>query len=98
MRRILASAAAIAMMAGTAGTAFAKDHLMPADSADAFGQPRADESYVIGGETAKVDATGTVNGVKGAGDKGIDTDISGAAQSVVREPASPPKGKPALRK
>jgi hypothetical protein len=84
MRRILASAAAIALMAGTASTASAKDHTMPADSADAFGQPRADESYVIGGETAKVDAKGTIDG-----SKGIDSDISGAAQSVVREPAMP---------
>ena len=85
MRRIIASAAAITLMAGTAGTAFAKDHLMPADSADAFGQPRADESYVIGGETAAPDAKD--GGVEGS-------DISTAAQSVEREPASPPKGKP----
>jgi hypothetical protein len=84
MRRILASAAAIALMAGTATTAFAKDHLQPAASADEFGQPRADESYVIGGETAKVDAKGTVDG-----SKGIDSDISGAAQSVDRKPAMP---------
>lgn len=85
MRRILTSAAAIALMAGTAGTAFAKDHTMPADSADAFGQPRADESYVIGGETAKVAAkAGTQDG----------SVQSAAAKSVDREPASPPKGKP----
>lgn len=89
MRRILASAAAIALMAGTAGTAFAKDHTQPADSADAFGQPRADESYVIGGETAKVDAKGTTDG-----SKGIDSDISGAAQSVERQPAAPEPKKP----
>jgi hypothetical protein len=89
MKRIIASAAAIALMAGTAGTAFAKDHTMPADSADAFGQPRADESYVIGGETAKVDAKGTIDGTKG-----IDSDISGAAQTVDREPAQPKVEKP----
>jgi hypothetical protein len=89
MTRILASAAAIALLAGTAAPAFAKDHTMPADSADAFGQPRADESYVIGGETAKVDAKGTVDG-----SKGIDSNISGAAQSVERAPAKPaPKTK-----
>jgi hypothetical protein len=93
MRRILASAAALALIAGTASTAVAKDHLAPVGN-HVFGQDRADESYVIGGETAKVDATGTVNGVKFAGDKGIDTDISTAAQSVDREPAMPKGAKP----
>jgi hypothetical protein len=58
---------------------------MPADAADAFGQPRADESYVIGGETAKVAAkAGTLEGDK----------IATAAQTIERAPASPPKGKP----
>jgi hypothetical protein len=80
MRRIIASAAAIALMAGTAGTAFAKDHTMPADRADAFGQPRADDSYVIGGETAKVAAkAGTLEG----------SEIKVAAQDVTRAPAMP---------
>jgi hypothetical protein len=80
MRRIIASAAAIALMAGTASTAFAKDHTMPADRADAFGQPRADESYVIGGETAKVAAkAGTLVG----------SEIAAAAQAVERAPAMP---------
>jgi hypothetical protein len=87
MKRTIAYAAAIAFMAGTAGTAIAKDHTMPADSADAFGQPRADESYVIGGETAKVAAkAGTLVG----------GEIAAAAKSVDREPANPPKGKPVL--
>jgi hypothetical protein len=80
MRRILASAAAIALVAGTASIAVAKDHTMPADRADAFGQPRADESYVIGGETAKVAAkAGTQDG----------SVQSAAAQDVTREPAMP---------
>jgi hypothetical protein len=86
MRRILASAAAIALIASTAGTAIAKDHTMPADSADAFGQPRADESYVIGGETAKVAAkAGTQDG----------SVQSAAAQAVEREPAMPASREPA---
>jgi hypothetical protein len=82
MRRILASTAAIALMAGTASTAFAKDHLQPAASADEFGQPRADESYEVGGEIAKIAAkAGTQDG----------SVQSAAAKTVAasREPAMP---------
>lgn len=87
MKRTIASAAAILLMAGTAGAAFAKDHKAETGP-HAFGQDRADESYVIGGETAAPDAKGV------DGEKGIDSDISSAAQSVDRKPADPPKGKP----
>jgi hypothetical protein len=79
MKRSIAYAAAIALMAGTAGTAFAKDHDMPADKADAFGQPRADESYVIGGELAKVEAkAGTLDS----------NEITAAAQKIERPAAT----------
>jgi hypothetical protein len=89
MRRILASAAAIALVAGTASIAVAKDHTMPADSADAFGQPNADENYVIGGETAKVDATGTVGIVKFVTDKGIDdSEVQTTAAQTIERPAT----------
>jgi hypothetical protein len=74
-------------MAGTAGPAFAKGHSQPADPAQAFGQPNADEKYVIGGETASVQARDETNGVEG-------DEISMAAQDYEREPANPPKGKP----
>ena len=94
MKRTIAYAAAIAFMAGTAGTAIAKDHTRPADSADAFGQPNADANYIVGGETAKVDATGTVDGVKFAGDKGVDSDAQTTAAQTTTRPATggkPPK-------
>lgn len=87
MKRTIASAAAILMMVGTAGAAFAKGHAQPADPAQAFGQERADEAYVIGGETASVLARDETKGVEGSV-------ISTAAQNVDREPANPPKGKP----
>lgn len=87
MTRTIASAAAILLMAGTAGPAFAKGHSQPADPAQAFGQERADETYVIGGETAAVQARDETNGVEGS-------EISMAAQDFEREPAEPPMGKP----
>ncbi|MGI8705114.1 MAG: hypothetical protein ACR2JJ_04875 [Sphingomicrobium sp.] len=74
-------------MASTAGPAFAKGHLQPADPAQAFGQENADENYVIGGETAAVLARDETPGVDGSF-------ISMEAQTVEREPADPPKGKP----
>lgn len=87
MKRTIASAAAILLMAGTAGPAFAKGHSQPADPAQAFGQPNADENYIIGGETAAVQARDETNGVEGS-------EISTAAQTVERERSNPPKGKP----
>lgn len=87
MRRTIASAAAVLLMASTAGPAFAKGHSQPASPAQAFGQERADESYVIGGETASVMARDETKGVEGSV-------ISDAAQSVDRAPADAPKGKP----
>lgn len=91
MRRILASAAAIALVAGTAGTAFAKDHLDPKPGPHEFGQDRADESYVIGGETARPDAKGTDGSEKGIDDG---TKQATKAQMADRDPASPTRGKP----
>ena len=87
MKRIIASAVAILLMAGTAGPAFAKGHSQPADPAQAFGQENADENYIIGGETASVQARDETNGVEGG-------EISTAAQNAERERANPPKGKP----
>lgn len=87
MKRTIASAAAVLLMAGTAGSAFAKGHSQPADPAQAFGQENADENYIIGGETAAVQARDETNGVEG-------DEISTAAQNAEREPATPPKGKP----
>lgn len=87
MKRTIASAAAILLMAGTAGPAFAKGHAAPSDTAQAFGQPNADGNYIVGGETASVQARDETNGVEGG-------EISTTAQTVEREPATPPKGKP----
>lgn len=87
MRRTIASAAAIVLMAGTAAPAFAKGHAQPASPAQAFGQERADETYVIGGETAAVQARDETKGVEGSS-------ISTDAQLVEREPANPPEGMP----
>ena len=87
MKRTIASAAAILLMAGIAGPAFAKGHSQPADPAQAFGQENADENYFIGGELAKVEARDETNGVEGS-------EISMAAQNAEREPADPPRGKP----
>ena len=87
MKRTIASAAAILLMAGTAGPAFAKGHSQPADPAQAFGQENADENYVVGGETASVQARDETNGVEGS-------EISMAAQNVERERADAPRGKP----
>lgn len=88
MKRIAASAAAIALMAGTAGTAFAKGHLAPTGN-HAFGQERADESYVIGGETAAPDANGgNVKGTK-TSETGLDgTEQSTAARTIERPAAT----------
>ena len=88
MRHFIASAAAAILLA-TAAPAFAKGHDAPSDTAEAFGQPNADEKYVIGGETAAVDAKKT------DGEPGLDgSEQSSAAQMFEREPANPPKGKP----
>jgi hypothetical protein len=80
--------AAIVLLAGAAAPAFAKGHLSPEDSPQAqFGQERADESYVIGGETAAPAAKAD------DGDPGLDgSKQSDAAQAVERPAAT--GGKP----
>ena len=87
MKRTIASAAAILLVAGTAGPAFAKGHSQPADPAQAFGQENADENYLVGGETAKVQARDETNGVEGSA-------ISMTAQTVERAKIARPTGKP----
>ena len=88
MQRIIASAAAIVLLAGTAGPAFAKGHSQPASAADAFGQPNADENYIIGGETAAPDANGgNVKGTK-TSDTGLDGTEQSTAAKTVERPAS----------
>ena len=88
MRYIIAPAAAALLMSIPAA-AIAKGHAQPADPAQAFGQENADEKYVIGGETAAVDAKKT------DGEPGLDGgEQSSAAQTFERDPAAPPKGKP----
>lgn len=81
MKITIAAAAAIALMAGTAGTAFAKGHLAPTGD-HAFGQERADESYVIGGETAAVDAKKT------DGEPGLDGGEQSSAAQEIERPAA----------
>lgn len=92
MKRTLASAAVIALMVSTAGTAFAKGHSQPASKADAFGQPNADANYVIGGETAAPDANGgNVKGTK-TGETGLDgTEQSKAARTIERPTTTTPE-------
>ena len=88
MKRTIASAAAILLIAGTAGPAFAKGHSQPADPAQAFGQPNADENYVIGGETAAPDANGgNVKGTK-TGETGLDGSDQSTAAKTIKRPAS----------
>ena len=87
MKRTTASAAAILLIAGTAGPAFAKGHSQPADPAQAFGQLNADENYIVGGETAKVLARDET--------PGVDADvIKMTAQTVERVKIARPTGKP----
>jgi hypothetical protein len=92
MKRIIASAAAILLMAGTAGPAFAKGHSQPASAAEAFGQPNADANYIIGGETAAPDANGgNVKGTKTT-ETGLDgSDQSTAAKKVERPTTTTPE-------
>lgn len=82
MRFTTASMAAIVLLAGAAAPAFAKGHLAPTGN-HVFGQERADESYVIGGETAAPAAKAD------DGDPGLDgSEQSTAAKSVERPAAT----------
>jgi hypothetical protein len=92
MKRTIASAAAIILMASISGPAFAKGHSQPADKAMQFGQPNADANYIIGGETAAPDANGgNVKGTKTT-ETGLDgRDQSTAAKSVDRPTTTTPE-------
>lgn len=83
MRFTTASVAAILLVAGAAAPAFGKGHLAP-EGDHVFGQERADESYIVGGETAKLDAKGTTDSEKGLSDPSV---IMKVLEETDREPA-----------
>jgi hypothetical protein len=85
MRFTTASMAAIVLLAGAAAPAFAKGHLQPTDGAGqhVFGQERAHTSYIVGGDTAAIDAN--KNNPAGDGVAGLtDMETLEAARSTDR--------------
>lgn len=83
MKRTIASAAAILLMAGTAGPAFAKGHSQPADAA-MFGQ------FVVAGPQAEnLDARGLDGSDKGVEGQETSTDAKTKDAPVSDAPAQP---------